>query len=56
MQENELEIHGKTGPAAALMATDSDFASTTDVNPRAEVFTSAVGWLQLQDSNLGPGG
>ena len=32
-------------PTVALLASDSDFASTSDVNPRAEVLTSAVGWL-----------
>lgn len=38
-----LEVHCKTGPTVALLASESDFAAAPDVNPRAEVLTSAVG-------------
>ena len=53
---NELTIQGKTDAAVALLAAGPEPSRPATVNPPAEVLTSAVGWLRLKDSNLGPGG
>jgi site-specific DNA recombinase len=52
---NELEIRGKTDAAEALLASPPDAASPS-ARPAETVLVSAVGWLQLLDSNQGPGG
>jgi site-specific DNA recombinase len=53
---NEVEIRGKTQAAVALLSAGSEGTCLATVKRPAEVLTSGGGWLQRQDSNLGPGG
>jgi hypothetical protein len=50
-----INVVGESGAAVALMATAGRELSAP-VNLQGPVLSSVNDWLQLQDSNLGPGG
>ena len=50
-----INIVGKTGAAIALMASAGQELAAP-VNPQGPVLSSVSDWLQLLDSNQGPGG
>jgi hypothetical protein len=56
VNDDVAEIELRTDGAAALMAQGSYSSKPTELTCPEAVLTSVTGWLQLQDSNLGPGG
>jgi hypothetical protein len=56
VNDDVAEIEIRTDGAAALMAQGSYSSKPTELTCPEAVLTSVTGWLQLQDSNLGPGG
>ncbi len=56
VNDDVAEIELRTDGAAALMAQGNYSSKPTELTCPEAVLTSVTGWLQLQDSNLGPGG